>query len=327
MLVFSASVLVGGCSVLTKSQVAEVSKFADAANSYTALPGAVIKAEADVREARELLDISTAPPDFGWSALIKSRGMSDKTYAAADRADKALGIFKLYGQQLTLLTSDKPATDLDKNAEDLGKSLNSAIGLYNKQFGTSFTELGGWIAAGVSAGGRIYIRHKQEVFLQEYVRKADPMIQKLNKDVARLTETVSDQINGELSDLEGSYKHVVGSFRQNPGGPNAQGSAHTEDAAKPVAEAATASVRPEPSGGIPVSTVQAVRDAYKRANDALKLAPLCRKAASNYAAAHSKLKEALSQKRDLTSTIAEIEALESDLEAANKVRQDLSSTK
>ena len=290
-----AILALAGCSILTKSQVAEVSKFAKAANSYTALPGAVLKAEADMWEARELLDVSITTSDHGWDAITRARSQSDRLYSDAERVDSALGILKIYGEQLTLLVSDKPVTDLDKSAEDLGKSLDGAIALYNKSYGTTFSSIGGWAAAGISAAGRLYIRHKQQVLLRQYVDQAQPMIEKLNKDTTRFTDVIIEQIKSQEEDLHSSYKNVADTFKG--------------------------------AGGIPVSTVQSVRDAYREGQQALKLAPICKKAANDYSAAHAKLRQAISEKRNLTGAIEEIEALEQELEAANKVRENLSKKK
>jgi chaperonin cofactor prefoldin len=279
------------CSVLTKSQINEVTKFAKAADSYSALPGAVVKADADIWEATKLLEASKTTADQGWNAIVNARRHSDTLYKDAERADKALAILKTYGDLLLTLVSDKPTTALDKSAESLGKSLDNAIKLYNKSYGTDFTSVGSWAAAAVRAGGGIYIRHRQEELLQQYVAQAQPIIEKLNRDVSNLTDIVANQIKDELTALKNSYDDLAKTFYS--------------------------------AGGMPVSTLQAVRDAYRQGQQALKLAPLCKKAARDYTAAHEKLRSLVMQKQTVRQAIEEIETLETEIEAANKIRTDM----
>jgi hypothetical protein len=201
-LVLPLALLSVGCGpILTKPQVTAVSDFGTAAKNYSALPGSVLRAYEEVHSADTLFTASTAEgKDAVMSLAVVKRSLAtgDELGGKAAQLDKAVSVLTTYSEALTQLVSDDQLKALDSNADDLGKALDGSIAEYNKLPHVTQTihPFGAATAAAVRGLGGIGIRVKQAKYLQRFVEEADPMVQKLAKDLAGLMQELGSEETG-----------------------------------------------------------------------------------------------------------------------------------
>ena len=196
-----ALVCVGCGPILTKPQVTAVSEFGTAAKNYSALPGSVLRAYEEVHSADTLFTASTAEgKDAVMSLAVVKRSLatSDELGRKAAQLDKAVSLLTTYSEALTQLVSDDQLKALDSDADDLGKALDGSIAEYNKlpHATQTINPFGAATAAAVRGLGGIGIRVKQAKYLQRFVEEADPMVQKLAKDLAALMQELGSEGTG-----------------------------------------------------------------------------------------------------------------------------------
>jgi hypothetical protein len=201
-------VLILGCGApLTKPQVAAVASFRDSTHDYSPLPGSVVRAYEQVRTENAILDLATGKvelaaldPEGQRRVIDGSRNRLKRVVAGratldsqADQVDRALCLLDQYSAGLKALTSEDLLSDLDANADDLGKALDKGITDYNAlpNVKTKLPTFGSMAAAGVRGLGGIYIRARQAKYLRGFVAAAEPMVQTLTRDVTDLLQDFS----------------------------------------------------------------------------------------------------------------------------------------
>ncbi len=216
-LVLPLVLLAGGCGpVLTKPQVTAVAAFGSATKKYAPLPGSVLRAYEEVHSADTLFTASSAEgKDAKLSLAVVQRSL--ETGAAlrekAEQLDKAVGVLPIYSEALAQLAADDQLKALDTHAGDLGKALDGSIAEYNKlpHGGGNLNPFGAAAAAAVRGIGGILVRAKQAQYLQRFVEDADPMVQRLAKDLAELMQELGGEgpdcvcFSAERSKLEANF--------------------------------------------------------------------------------------------------------------------------
>ena len=149
------------------------------------------------------------------SLAVVSRSLetSDELRKKAEQLDKAVGVLRTYSEALAQLVSDDQLKALDTHAEDLGKALDGSIADTNDL--THSTEnihsFGAAAAAAVRGIGGIWVREKQAKYLQRFVEAADPMVQRLARDLAGLMQELGSDgpgcvcFSAERAKLEANF--------------------------------------------------------------------------------------------------------------------------
>jgi hypothetical protein len=290
-------IFLGGCAVLTQSQVDEVHAFALAAQEYRPLPQAVINAYGDIRFQREALSTSlTTDPDEYWRGIEAAIRSRQERRALASQTDAALAVLGTYTDALLLLSADRIRGDLDKAALDSGKALDGAVRLYNQKAGAQFSPFGATAAALIRGAAGLSMRARQAELLREYVTRADPMIQKVTEDVDAFVAALAAPGSGDANSLgweRDNYKQmVIGADRMQP-------------------------------GRLPLSTVLTVTEVLVQIDTATALALRIPETSRSLRAAHQRLAERLRSPRTLQEGIAEIRALADEIKAAQAIRSSL----
>jgi len=184
--------------MLTKPQVTAVLDFRTATKKYSALPGSVLRAYEEIHSADTLFTASTAEgKDAKLSLAVVKRSLatSDELGKKAAQVDKAVDVLVTYSMALGQLASDDQLEALDSDAGDLGKALDGSIAEYNKltHATESINPFGAAAATAVRSLGGILVRVKQAEYLQRFVQGADPMVQKLAKDLAGLMQELGSE--------------------------------------------------------------------------------------------------------------------------------------
>jgi hypothetical protein len=292
----AGSFLTSGCALLTKSEVQEVKAFANATKNYGTLPGGAIKAYGDISRNDRELEASARTFKSGKIAeqvrtnLEKSREADQAFAAAAERADKALSVLNTYSDCLSALSSDTYTDDLGQSASNLGKSLDQAVGAYNKSFGGNFGTFGAIVAGAIRAGGGIYIRHKQVTYLRDFIAAADAkMIPALTRDIRNLMQNnVRPNLTALKTRLDQDFDIAA---------------THGET--------------------LPLETIHTINEWYDDLKKADQLAAAATTSANTYRVAHAKLAAAFAKKTDLQGVSDEIQTLIAEIKAAQKIKDDL----
>lgn len=206
-----------GCGpVLTKPQVSAVSDFETATKKYSPLPGSVLRAYEEVHSADTLFTASSAEgKDAKLSLAVVRRSLEtgDELREKAAQLDKAVGVLTTYAEALAQLVADDQMKALDAHAEDLGKALDGSIAEYNKlpHGPGDLNPFGAAAAAAVRGIGGILVREKQAKYLRRFVTDADPMVQKLARDLAGLMQELGGEgpdgvcFSAERAKLEANF--------------------------------------------------------------------------------------------------------------------------
>ena len=103
---------VSGCAVLTPSQVKEVKRFAQAAEIYDTLPGAVTEAHAELRKReRVFLAAGLIPGPIALPQIESALKAQREHQIQANRANKALDVLDQYARLLVTLTAENFSED------------------------------------------------------------------------------------------------------------------------------------------------------------------------------------------------------------------------
>jgi hypothetical protein len=178
--------------------VTAVADFGTATKKFSALPGSVLRAYEEVHSADTLFTASTAEgKDAKLSLAVVKRSLAtgDELGKKAAQVDKAVGVLVTYSMALGQLASDDRLEALDSDAGDVGRALDGSIADYNKltHATESINPFGAAAATAVRGLGGILVRVKQAKYLQRFVQDADPMVQKLAKDLAGLMQELGSE--------------------------------------------------------------------------------------------------------------------------------------
>jgi len=285
-----------GCAVLTTSQVREVKRFSEATDAYTELPGGLARSYGVLARNTSLLALSrkefsasdTTNANRAWQEIGQAYETEQTLAAAAERMDRALAVLKIYSQILSQLVSDDYTNALGESSAKLSTSLNSAIDAYNKNKEPAANPLpavGGNIAESIRLAGGLYIRHRQARILKDTIAEANPLIQALMGNVKIIAENQAQDFKAYESKLKTEFMQVADENRR-----------------------------------LTVTTIAVVYDDLSRAYAGEALAKKVGEAATAYAAAHQALVDKTRERMDLKELIAEIQALRSEVKAAQEIK-------
>ena len=282
-----------GCAVLTPSQVVEVEKFAKATAAYSAMPHEVMKTHAELRSNVKIANASASlKGESAWKQLEDAKKFPEAVELKAIRAERACNVLKNYGNLLSVLAGDEYTAKLQASAEELGRSLDSAILKYNDISGKGIGTFGSAVAAGVRGAGGLYIKHRQTTAIKEAVENAEPVVDEMADAISDLLTLYTDSDNGfrlipkEKEDLIQWYKHA-----------GYKG---------------------------PLSTSRMVMEEVKKADTAIQLAEQARGSIDKLKSAHKDLAQKLNTKMTLNNAIETVQVFVDEVEAAKELYEKLS---
>lgn len=302
-----------GCSVLTKSQVKEVTKFATAAKGYDELPGTIIAEHVKVRKSRRVMSAAyTFSGDKAVKEIENALQQEKELGKRGQEADAALNVLKEYGELLVKLTADEYNDSLQASSETLAKNIDNGISEYNKKTGKSLNLFGAGVAAIVRGIGGIYVKSEQQKALKQAVISADPIVESLT---AHLQELVCYYLNEEqMRQLKLQSVTVQGAKLT-------AGQLLSSERKDLIDDYGKFSGRFE--GKQPPNLPLLVADEIDAIDTAVVLAGEAIKAAGSYRAAHAKLAATVSKKEDLGDVIEEVQVLADEVKTAQKLKKKL----
>jgi hypothetical protein len=289
-----------GCAILTKSQIEEVNRFAEAAKHYGALPGEPIKQYGALSKLNRLLGVAEATIDSkeeaksNWQKVNQALAIETQFAADAAEADQAVTVLTEYAEGLQTLTMIDPTEGLDKAAADFGTSLDKAVNGYNtvvrRPHGQSDLKLVGATVAGiVRTTGGIFIRSKQAAYVKSFVTEADPLIEAVTIEIQKLMDKMEGYLGTTQRErLENNF-YTFATRRKT----------------------------------IPVDTVTFFADSLEKTNRAVDLSKQAKSGAAALAKAHKQLVMMVSTRRDLQAGLDEIQILIAEVKAGLNVRKQL----
>lgn len=302
-----------GCSVLTKSQVQEVNKFAVAAKNYGDMPGTVIAEHARIRKIRQVVAASTyfngaTALEAIQVALDQQRNLDER----GRRTDAALQVLKDYADLLVKLTSDEFTGDLQASAETLGKSIDGGINRYNAAADEKLSMFGSGVAAVVRGIGGFHIRRAQEKALKSAISSADPVVRALTWTVE---ETMALYLDGDQMDQIEDLSLEDEQSPLSPGGLLSREKKEVMDKYKSTAGLF--------EGKQPLCLAMTVTNEMDDCDDAVVLATDTLKAAASFRKAHAKLAAVIQKTSDLPEVIEEVQVLVDEVKSAQALKEKL----
>ena len=291
-----ALILASSCASLTKSQVETVNQFAHTSNHFSAYPSKILTALAEIRVKRGLYfanSLDNTDPHIEELNNLYTAKKDD--YKASAKADITFKIIDKYAQSLLLLSSDKHAADLEKQAKNFGVDLDSLISTYNSIPGATPVHkgLGGIIGSIIMAGGKQVIRSTQAKEIQRFVPAADQMIGVMSGNLLEFLESggIALLIANEERGIQSNYKSFL-------------------NQRKPL--------------------VQNERDYLELKADIDNIKTLkdqTIEATKNLRKAHSELKDEIAQKKDIKELIAALQTLYEDVNNIKSTISELDTAK
>ena len=219
ILVF-ASWLLSSCATLTKSQIEAVNQFAQTSQNFSSYPSKIFTELHTVREERRgYFANSINDPVRHVKELDDIYSASQSDLSLTGQTDITFKIIDKYAQALHLLSSDKFATDLNKQAKTFGIGLDSLTTIYNALPGVSEkipAGIGGAVSQLITLGGKQYIRTKQAKEIKRFVPQADTLIAIMCRNLSNhLTRTdIQDFITNEEQMIAQDYTNFLGERRR-----------------------------------------------------------------------------------------------------------------
>ena len=281
-------VAVAGCgAALTKTQTAAIQDFAQANDMFVKFPAAVLRTYEEVHLETRTFDATSV------GARDASRAVTQLVRAV--EFDAVTEVLCQYAALLRRLSSDMSG-GVDEAAADLGSALDTSIGGYNRvSGGAPLSLVGAGAASAARAAGGLYIKHRQLVYLREFVGRADPLVTRLAGDVGVL----------------------VGSFI----GADGYLGADTTSIQRTLAVYASAH-----GTALTVSDVHLFGEALRKEALAATLAEDVQHMSTELAKTHSALKGVLDPRTSSVNAKAELQVLIAELQAAARVKAKLDGT-
>ena len=292
-------VAVAGCgAALTKTQTAAIQDFAQANDMFVKFPAAVLRTYEEVHlETRTFDATSVGARDASRAVtqLVRAVEFSQELEKVAVKLDAVTEVLCQYAALLRRLSSDMSG-GVDEAAADLGSALDTSIGGYNRvSGGAPLSLVGAGAASAARAAGGLYIKHRQLVYLREFVGRADPLVTRLAGDVGVL----------------------VGSFI----GADGYLGADTTSIQRTLAVYASAH-----GTALTVSDVHLFGEALRKEALAATLAEDVQHMSTELAKTHSALKGVLDPRTSSVNAKAELQVLIAELQAAARVKAKLDGT-
>lgn len=285
---FCLFICLGGCAVLTPSQVTEVKSFSTASTALADMPSHVIEEHAEIRTTAKTARASeSSNGDRAWKVMQEGLELEKELKEKADRVQVACGVLKNYAELLVRLSSDDASDNLQQSADRIGGKLDDSIDEFNAAFGRNIDTLGGEVAALVRGVGGLYIKRKQTQALQRAVQMGQPIVNQMSAEIEQLLMSyIKDEksfslLASERADLISWFENV--GYRQN----------------------------------FPSAVL--IRKGIQRSMAAEQYAEGARRATMQMCDAHEKLVDLLSSKRDLSGTVELVSVYVKEVEEAKSL--------
>lgn len=295
-LLFALGLAIGasGCAVLTERQVSAVSQFADATKGFGTSPGTVMRAHADLRVERGMLQAATAPAAQRARSLDNALNQESNLQELAVAADAAVEVLDDYAAMLGVLTSSQFTDELQNETIALGNSIDGGIAALNKATGSSISSVGDVVAAIIRGAGGIWIRREQQKALVAAVTSADPAIVGATQAIEKLMSKYLDPPAAGGLDL---FDAEAGNVREILGRPSSLWS---------------------------FDMIEQAKVALIEAQQGKVLATSCKTAAAKYRGAHKELVRAVTDRKlTVDGLVSQIRALADEVKAGKRVRDEI----
>jgi len=211
-------IILGGCASLTQTQIEAVNQFSQTSKNFSAYPSKVMVGLIDVRVKRSIYySNSLGDAVLHINDLDSIYASKKASLVLSQKVDITFKIIDKYAQALLLLSSDKHAADLEKQAKTFGGNLDSLINIYNSIGGVTKVPsgIGGAINQLIVFGGKQYLKAKQAKEIRKFVSQADPLVEVMTKNLLEFLQ--STNINELIENEERSIRSNYLSFlRQRP---------------------------------------------------------------------------------------------------------------
>lgn len=289
------------CASLTKTQLTAVNQFAKTSENFSFYPGTIVEELAEVRmKSSTYAANSFVDAKVHLSELDNAYSFRRHDALVSAKADITFRIIDKYAQSLLLLSSDKYATNLSTQAQAFGENIDSLITLYNSIGDVQKVPVG--VGDGVSqfitAGGRLYIRSRQAREVKKFVILADTLISVMTANLVEFLQSsiLNELIENERVDLARNYLSFL---RSRSTFTDVRG---RTDSSRMLSDTKSTVQNDEDYLDIKASldAISDLRDETVAATKKLRIA-------------HKKLKDAVSTKKNLQTTIVETQELYAEI--------------
>lgn len=201
--------LLGGCAVLTDSQVMNINTFAATTRAYCNYPSAVVRQYSELHQTLEIMD-AAGQPDL--PSTLAQLGQARKSYLdifqLSAQVDASLQLIQQYGTLLVKLSSDQFVADLRDPTQNLGANLDKAVALFDQKTVSNLAATAGSDFAKVFLLlGQKLTKRKQTQALKEFILKTDTLISAATLSL----EAEMDQTMKPLLQMDsGRFAHDAG---------------------------------------------------------------------------------------------------------------------
>jgi len=212
-------VMLYSCTVLSKSQLKNISAFATATSSYSFFPGEVVRKSQELHYNNDILEASAIPDS---AIIIRSLDQAKAEFetgiALSKKMDLSLQLIQQYAALLGHLSSDSLADELGENTQTLCSSLDGSITLFNNAVAKKIpSTVGSAISQIVRIVGERIVRNKQAKALKKFIPAADTLIQitsenlaiALDSDLKPLIENYKERFHDDYNKIVFSHPDKI----------------------------------------------------------------------------------------------------------------------
>jgi WD40 repeat protein len=189
------------CTVLSKSQLKNISAFATATSTYCFFPGEVVRKSQELHYNNDILEASAIPdPAIIIRSLDQAKAEFEIGIALSKKMDLSLRLIQQYAALLGQLSSDSATDEMGENTKALCSSLDGSITLFNNEVTKKIpSTVGSTISQIVKIIGERVIKSKQAKALKKFIPAADTLIQVTSYNLVIA-------LDGDLKPLIENYK-------------------------------------------------------------------------------------------------------------------------
>jgi hypothetical protein len=202
--------LLGSCASLTKSQIEAVNQFSRTSDRFSAYPGRIITALADIRIRRGIyFSNSLDDPRLHLEELEALYDALKSDYQVSSKVNITFRVIDKYAQSLLLLSSGENLAELQAQSKNFGTGLDSLVSAYNAISGVKQvpTGIGGAVNKLIAAGGKQYIRSRQAKEIKQFVPAADTLIGVMTTNLLEFLQStnIDELITNEEKGIGNNY--------------------------------------------------------------------------------------------------------------------------
>ncbi|MEJ7769632.1 MAG: hypothetical protein WKF89_17570 [Chitinophagaceae bacterium] len=296
-LMFLLPFTLAACSTLTKTQINAVNQFAQTSKGFSAYPSKIMESLAQIRSKRGIYFANSLDnPALHIQELDSIYSFKKQDYVISRKIDITFKVIDKYAQSLLLLSSDKFEKDLDIQALHFGEDLDSLTVRYNSITNVQKVPvaIGAAISQLVAFGGRQYIRARQAKEIKKFVPQADTLIAVMSNNLLDflLSSNIQELIKNEEKGVNNNYlsylRHVKTVSSLVSGGDTSLLAFNTKST---------------------IENDNEYMDLKTQLDGVKKLRQLTIDATRRLRKAHTKLLDAIARKRNLKTTIWEVQQL------------------